>query len=290
MEFGKFHDKYYKLFLILPALMLILSFAYLGVFYAQHNDFIHKDISLTGGTSITLFGSFDMAKLKADLSPQLEELNLRSIYDVLSQQQKAVILETVSDSTTAKDVLEKYLGYTLDEKNSSFEFTGASLSSSFYNQLLIAILFAFFLMATVVFILYRDFTPSMAVIISAFADILMTLAVVDLVGMNVSTAGIIALLMLIGYSVDTDILLTSKVLRKSDEPLNHRIFTAFKTGTTMTLTALLAVGAALLVVYAFSATLTQIFTILIIGLLLDLLNTWVTNVGILKWHVEGKQQ
>jgi len=50
----------------------------------------------------------------------------------------------------------------------------------------------------------------MAVVISAFADIVMTLALVDILGLKISTAGIVAFLMLIGYSVDTDILFNNK--------------------------------------------------------------------------------
>ena len=112
----------------------------------------------------------------------------------------------------------------------------------------------------------------------------MTLTVFNLLGFKISSAGIIAFLMLIGYSVDTDILLTNRVLRRHGESLNRKIWGAFKTGMTMTLTSLLAVIFALIVVGSFSAVLTQIFTILTIGLLFDMFNTWVTNVSIIKWY------
>jgi len=104
-----------------------------------------------------------------------------------------------------------------------------------------------------------------------------------------SSAGIIALLMLIGYSVDTNILLTTRLLKRHEGTVNQRIFGAFKTGITMTLTSLLAIVIALLVVKSFSPILTQIFTILSIGLCFDILNTWVTNTSILKWYMEKKK-
>ena len=129
--------------------------------------------------------------------------------------------------------------------------------------------------------------PSFAVMLSAFADILMTLAIVNLVGMKLSTAGIVAFLMLIGYSVDTDILLTTRILNKK-ESINKVLFGAFKTGMTMTITSIIAVTVALIVVYSFQSVLNQIFTILLIGLFFDLLNTWITNASILKWYAEDK--
>ena len=208
---------------------------------------------------------------------------------MLTQKQKAVIIETKSEVQETKEVLEVYLGYELTGENSSFEFTGSGLSESFYQQLLIAILFAFFFMAIVVFIIFRTFVPSTAVIISAFANILMTLVLVNMFGMEMSAAGIVAFLMLIGYSVDTDILLTTRMLKRSKGTVNDRIWGAFKTGTTMTLTSLLAVLFALFIVRSFSSVLTQIFTILSIGLAFDLLNTWITNVSILKWYVRRKE-
>jgi preprotein translocase subunit SecF len=103
-----------------------------------------------------------------------------------------------------------------------------------------------------------------------------------------SSAGLVAFLMLIGYSVDTDILLTTRILKRHEGELNERFFGAFKTGITMTLTSLLAVILALIVVSSFSVVLTQIFTILTIGLGFDILNTWITNASILKWYAGRK--
>ena len=283
-----FHDRNYKKLLLIPAIILLISFIYMGVFYSVNGDFINRDISLTGGTSVTIQEQRDLEEVRVVLETQLEDLSVREIFDVITREQKAIIIETTSGSEETRQVLENYLGYTLNEQNSSFEFTGSSLSESFFRQLLIAILLAFIFMAIVVFIIFRTFVPSTAIIVSAFADIFMTLTLVNLLGMKMSTAGIVAFLMLIGYSVDTDILLTNRVLKRHEGSLNEKLFSAFKTGITMTLTSLLAVLFALFVVRSFSAILTDIFTILAIGLGFDILNTWITNASIIKWHVKKK--
>ena len=288
-NFEEFHDKNYKLLLLIPAILFVLSIAYIGVFYSNNGDFMHKDISLTGGTTITIYEDIDVADMMLSLEGKLENLNTRTVYDIVSREEKAITIETTSDGETARNAVEEYLGHELTSENSSFEFTGSTLSESFYKQLVIAILVAFIFMAIVVFILFRTLVPSLAVIFAALADIIMTLAVVDLLGMKLSSAGIVAFLMLIGYSVDTDILLTSRMLKRHKGSLNERLFGAFKTGTTMTITSLLAITFALLIISSFSFILSQIFTILVIGLLFDLLNTWITNVSILKWYVEAKK-
>ena len=285
----KFHDKYYKLLLLIPLVILIFSLIQIGITYSQTGDFMKKDISLTGGTSVTLYDQIDKDQLIQDLSDKLEDINIKSIYDIVTREQKAVIIETRTEGDETKQILEDYLGYKLTSENSSFEFTGSTLSESFYRQLIIAIIIAFIFMGLVVFVIFRTFVPSSAVILSAFADIIMTLALFNLFGMKMSTAGIVAFLMLIGYSVDTDILLTTRILKRREGTLNERISGAFKTGITMTLTSLLAITFALVIVSSFSVILTQIFTILVIGLGFDILNTWITNVGILKWYVEKKE-
>ncbi len=289
-KIAKLHDKHYKLLLLIPAAILIFCFLYTIFFYSINGDFFKKDISLTGGTSITIYDETDAEKLKEDLSEKLGEITTREIYDIITREKKALIIETKLPGNEARKILEDYLGYELNSENSSLEFTGSSLSESFYRQLVIAIIFAFIFMAIVVFIIFRTFIPSLAIIISAFADIFMTLTIINLFGFKLSSAGIVAFLMLIGYSVDTDILLTTRILkRKGEGNLNQRIFSSFKTGITMTLTSLLAVIVALFVVKSFSLILTQIFMVLSIGLGFDLLNTWITNVSILKWYVEKKQ-
>jgi len=108
--------------------------------------------------------------------------------------------------------------------------------------------------------------------------------------MRISSGGIVALLMLIGYSVGTDILLTSRVLRRKNESVNSACFGAFKTGITMTLTAISSIFVGLFFVYQYETVLNQIFIILLIGLFYDIVNTWLTNVWIIKWYAESKNK
>jgi len=292
-RFTKFHDKNYKLLILIPVALLLFGFVYMGFFYSQHHDFIYKDVSLTGGTTATvnvIDKPIDINNLKNAISGKLEGVNIREISDLITNKQTAIVVETKSDSQITKTVLENYLGYSLDEQNSSFEFTRSGLSENFYKQLLIAVLIAFVLMAIVVFIQFKTIVPSLTVISCAFADIFMTLVTANILGLQISTAGIVAFLMLIGYSVDTDILLTTKAIKRDNGSLNKRLFESFKTGITMTLTAIFSVSVSLIIIGSFSSILSQIFTIMLIGLIFDIINTWVTNASIIKWYALKKQK
>lgn len=326
------YDKTYKLIILIPALMLLFSVIYLVSFYNTNHDIFKKDISLKGGTSITVYSQTDITKLTDYLSSKFSDFNIREISNLNTGKQEAFIIEVEAQPEEAKKTLEDYLGFTLDNKNSSIEFTGTSIGEGFYKQAMFSILLAFSLMGAVIFLIfakgwkikflvvllvlipmfmfaahvsinilfyiigillivcffiYFKFNmPSFFVIFCALADMLMTLTIVNLLGIRVSTAGIVAFLMLIGYSVDSDILLTTRVLRQSEGTINSRIGSAFKTGIIMTLTSLAAVVVSLIIVGSYSPALKQIFTILTIGLVLDILNTWITNASLIKFYAE----
>jgi len=287
-RFEELYNKYYKLILAIPILLLILSLIYLVSFYSKTGDIMRKDVTLTGGTSITVLTDkgVNIPEITAALSKTVEDPSVRILTDIRTGKQVSFSVETKSEAPVLKKALEDYLGYTLDDKNSSTEFTGASLSKSFYKELLRAMILAFILMAIVVFIIFRNPLPCFYVILCALTDIIVPIAIVDMVGIKVSTAGIAAFLMLIGYSVDTDILLTTRVLKRHESPLFKRITGAMKTGLTMTLTSLFAVFVAYFV--TISSVLKQVFIILTIGLCIDMIATWLGNASMLKWYCDAK--
>lgn len=285
------YDRNYKRILIIPVILLLISFAYLIHFNSKNGDVIYKDVSLTGGTTVTVFdSSASISEIKSSLISQFPDLVVSAISDIRTGKQEGFFVETKADSESVKSALEKVLGYKLTSENSSVEFSGSTLSSGFYQQLRLAIIIAFVLMALTVFVIFRTPVPSAAVILCALADMVMTVTIVDLAGVQLSTAGIIAFLMLIGYSVDTDILLTTRVIKNHEGSINHRVYGAFKTGITMTLTAMAAVGVSFAIIYGFSSTLRQIFGIILVGLVFDIFNTWITNASILKWYVERREK
>lgn len=283
------YDRSYKWMLIVPVLILLFSIIYLISFNSKNGDIFYKDVSLTGGTTITVFdGNANIDTIKSGLKADFSDVNVRGISDIRTGKQEGFSVETKSEANVIKTALEKILGYTLNSDNSSTEFSGSALSSGFYQQLRLALIIAFALMTLVVFSIFRTLVRSLSIVIAGLSDIIMTICIIDIMGMQLSAAGIVALLMLIGYSVDVDILLTTRVFKSNEGSLNERIWGAFKTGITMTLTAMAAVGVALIFTYSFSAVLAQMFTIILIGLGFDIINCWVTNASILKWYMEGK--
>jgi preprotein translocase subunit SecF len=147
-------------------------------------------------------------------------------------------------------------------------------------------------MSITVFIIFRNFVPSMAVILAALSDIIIAIGGMSLLGIPLSLASVAGLLMLIGYSVDTDILLTTRVLKRREGTVTERALDAMKTGLTMAAAAIGSMAALYLVVVLFipyANVLADIAAVLIIGLLADVLATWLMNLGILRWYMEARR-
>ncbi len=284
----RIYEKEYKKLLIIPFLMLVLALLFLGYYQATTGSMVNKGISLKGGTSISILSS-DISS--SELSSQLNyegELNIRTLSSAGNQIGIVIELDTIDEEivNNVKKIVEKE--YNLNENDFTIETIGSSLGESFFRETISAVIIAFILMGIVVFIYFRSIVPSLAVILAAFSDIVITLAIVDILNIKLSTAGIAAFLMLIGYSVDTDILLSTKVLKKKEGTIDQRIHSAMKTGIMMTLTTVIAIIAAL--IFSQNPTISQIMGILLIGLLVDLPNTWIQNVGILKWYMDKKKK
>ena len=175
---------------------------------------------------------------------------------------------------------------------SSYRSVGPVLGEEAMTQVYYALAFAFLFMSITVFIIFRDFVPSLAVILAALSDIIIAIGGMSLFGIPLSVASVGAILMLIGYSVDTDILLTTRILKRKEGTITDRAKDAMKTGLTMAAAAIGSMAALYIVVIFLipsAQTLADIAAVLIIGLVADILATWLMNLGILRWYVEARK-
>lgn len=284
-----FYVKHNKKLVIIPIAIMILSLAIVLNNYIQTGDIVDKDVTLKGGVTATIYTKADVENLESILSSKFRtEILVRKLAEFGTEEQIGLIIEA-SDVKSAelKPVLEETLGIELTEESYSVEETGSSLGEAFYRQMFTAILIAFVLMSIVVFIAFRSAIPSLAVVLSAFADMLAAVAFINLIDIKLSTSGIAAILLLMGYSIDTDVLLTTKVLKRREGTIMERVFSSMATGLTMTFTTI----AALTVGYFVSNSylLKQMFLILLVGLFIDIIMTYLLNTRILMWYAARKE-
>ncbi|MEK6900619.1 MAG: hypothetical protein AABX05_05835 [Nanoarchaeota archaeon] len=286
------YETKYKLLMIIPLLLLIFALVQIGVQYSTTGDFVHKGISLKGGSTLTI--SKDISSSSTELESWLQQqfptagISVRTLSS--AGKTTGIAIDSEFQDPAGINSLAEAISdnFSLQKTDYSIEVVGSSLGSSFFKQMLIALLFSFLLMGITVVLYFRAFITSLMVILAAVCDIVITLAIFNLTGMKLNPAGIAAFLMLIGYSVDGEVVISSRLIKRKDGTELQRIYGALRTGWTMTQTTLVAVIVALIFVQ--SEIVKQIMVILLIGLIVDTIVTWIQNVGILRWHLEKKHR
>lgn len=260
----------------IPLVLLVISVVFIGIHVATTGMPVTPGLDFSGGTAVTIRTD--------ETHEQLQTVFAGYPLKEISDMNDAKFLKFgIMDDATARSlsalVSQKYPDASISQISETF---GKSLQY----QAFIALIFSFIGMAIVVFISFRTFVPSVAVVLSAFADMVMTAAAMNIIGINLTIGTTGALLMLIGYSVDSDILLTNRVLKRQGK-LADKLAGAFHTGIIMTSTTFAAMTALFIVSWLGSIQIVmEISAVLLIGLVFDVLNTWLTNAAILKWYVQ----
>lgn len=274
----------YKYGLLFTQLLLLLSVIIIAQAWAKNGDWVGKAVDLNGGTEIT-FG------FRGDLPAAVED-KIVNEYKIRPRVFRSAEGGGVSisggrelNATSVAAFLQRE-GIKVDG-TPSVRSVGPALGSSFWKQAQLSILFGFILMGISIYIIYRSPVPSLAIILSAVSNMLETVAVMNLFGMEMSLGGIAALLMMIGYSVDTNVVLTTRLLKKGFgmEDFDTTMKSSMITGLTMSATSIAALIAIML--FSPASVLTQIASVLIIGLVFDIPNTWLQNSAILRWHLHA---
>ena len=277
--------------MIIPIVFLIFSIFILGSNYASTGDFIEKDISLKGGYLLTIEGSvkLDLKSTEESLSEFMnEQVKMRKLSSLGSGGVVGYSFEYAGDDIDSLiDEAGQRVG-TTDRERMSIEEISSAISKRFWDGTIRAILVAIAAMAGVVFLYFRKLVPAIGIVISGISNIIGTFAIMSLLGISISASGIAAILMLLGYSIDSNIVLTARALKRKELSVKDRIYSAIKTGLTMSITSIVALT--VLYIASPAAILKTISLILIIGLLLDLMFTWIQNAGILRIYLRRSRE
>lgn len=280
-NFVKSHDD--RQLLALPLAILAVSLAILLVSFVSSGSPVKLGMDFQGGTQISIETTDSPAVLEKTYSSY-------PITDVRQTGSRVIMQFGIMDDEQQRQLEKDITSHKYS--NVQIQQVGPIYGKTLQVQALEALIISFIGMGIVVFLLFRTVVPSCAVILSAFSDIAIAAAFMRVAGIELSLGTLAALLMLIGYSVDSDILLTNRVIKRRGT-VEEKVSKAMHTGITMTTTTLAALVSmyivstfSYLVISSFTqiTLLSQISIVLIAGLIADMMNTWLLNTGILRWY------
>ncbi|WP_290812040.1 protein translocase subunit SecF [Halovivax sp.] len=274
-----------------PLAMLAVALAILGGTFLLTGAPLTLGIEFTGGAELTIDTEADQDEVEAAFDQETTSIQ------PVQGEDRYVVQFAAGDLPGFEDDSQGTLQDLVDQAEANLEpvdgnedvvrsesLTSASFGAQTQTTALLGIAAAFLGMSIIAFALFRTFVPSVAIVVSAFSDIVIPLAFMNLANIPLTLGTVAALLMLIGYSVDSDILLNNHVLRRSGsfyESVHH----AMRTGITMTVTAMTAMLVMAISAWFFGiGLLTNIGLILFVGLAADLMNTYLLNFSLLRWY------
>ena len=163
---------------------------------------------------------------------------------------------------------------------------GPVITSTQGEQARNAIIGALVATGIVTFIVFRRRIAAIQIPLVVGLDLLGVLGCMALLRVPLSSASLVGILMLAPYAIDTNILLASRVLKRAGEARQRVVETA-RTG--------LMVNAAVLIILLSLRILTtaqqihELTTVLIFGVVINFINTWFLNAGILLGRLERQR-
>ncbi len=269
-----------------PLAVLAVALLVIGGTFALTGAPVALGIDFTGGTELTVQTSTPRGQIGSAFETEPESIQSVS---APGEENRYII---VFGPDASREAVTEQANENLDpagnqEIVASSEEVSASFGANAQRTALVGLVVAFVGMSLLAFALFRTFVPSIAIVISAFSDIVIPLAVMNLIGIPLSLGTVAALLMLIGYSVDSDILLNNHIIRRSGE-FYESTYRAMHTGVTMTLTSMSAMAVMAIVATLFGIDLlASIGFVLFVGLGVDLMNTYMLNLSLLRWYKLG---
>ncbi|QPV64487.1 protein translocase subunit SecF [Halosimplex litoreum] len=256
-----------------PLAVLALALLVLAGWTLMTGTPVTPGIEFTGGTEIQVATDASQSEVRGSLDFEID-----SVQPIAGSNE--FIVTTQATDSDAISSAARSAGYEVV----SVQSRSASFGADAQRLALIGIGVAFVGMSLLIFALFRTFVPSIAVVASAFSDIIIPLALMNVFGIKLSLGSVAALLMLIGYSVDSDILLNNHILRRRGG-FYESTYRAMRTGVTMTVTSI----AAMIVMWIVSSLfqiplLPDLAIVLVFGLVADLMNTYMLNLSLLRWY------
>jgi|SRR3989344_3352571 len=288
MTLESIYSKHYKKLILIPLILFIASVIILVLSQANTGSIVDRDVNLKGGIEAVITKELNFEELKVYLESSFEDISVIKLADATTSRTTGISIK-VSGATEEelRNVLAEQTDINFDDPNEySVSFTEGQFAADTYKSLMYVLIIGFILMGIAVSIAFRNVIASMAIISAALMDVIITLAVISVSGMKLTEGGIAALLLIIAYSIDTDVLLTTKMLKQKQENMYVSLKGAMKTGLTMTATTLVALSAAYFIV--FNPILKQIFLIIIIAMFDDVITTYLSNGSMLIWYMKKK--
>jgi len=289
LDAKEFYRKNYKKLMLVPVALFLASVLVIGLHFMNTGKVVEMDIDFEGGTSATLTTTqaVDPVSLEDEISKKIGgSVTVRVLKDY-NEVQTGIVFNAENDIDTSnlRNAIKESLNLEVTDDNYSVRTVGPSMGASFLQTAQKVMILGFVLTGIVIWYTFKIPEIAIGAVLCGLLNIIAAIAGMNLLGLQLSSGTLAALLMFLASSIDDNILIITRILEKKKNAIENAII-ASKTGGMMIFSSLVVFS-----VLRFATTV-QLFhdfaTVLIFGLVADTINTWFQNTGLIIWYVERK--
>lgn len=273
-------------FLPLPLILLIFFLLVSINHYIKNGEFFIRDLDLKGGTSISFLTSQEVNIEK--ISSILGEYSKQALISISKSEKDYSVRITLPGEISHEEILKLIKNSEIEIKEHSIQYVGPELGAAFFTQVFYLLTIAYILIFAANYFIYRKLIIAITIILSSIADIIYIIGATTLLNIPISFAGFTSLLLVIAYTIDTNILLSTKILSEKLEEFYSVYKKTLITGATVSSGLILSMIIVLL--FSNSKLLNNIAIILLIGQIAELINTYLLNAGLIEVILVGKKR
>lgn len=199
----------------------------------------------------------------------------------------------IETSFPLTEELEEKLKSTLSEElgiNGEYSVpqkTFPAITALYKNEAKQAVIIAAISMAIILFISLRHI-PTVGGILSVIGlDAVVIFGGMSILNIPLTLSSMAGILLVFGYAVNTNVLLSTRLLKRVGGSVRERTASAMSTGLAMSTTS--ATALIVLNMVASADALKQLSAVIVIGILADMMNTWLFNSGLIMRHAEKQE-
>ena len=286
MKTLSFIENNYKKFLLISILLFAIFTGIILFNYFKYGYIINKSITISGGYVTLINNNYNLTNTEIQ-----NILNRMNITDYVLYSTSNIIYIASRDQingTLLISLLNQYYNISIQPSDISIQQYSSLIGDLIFNQFLFFVILAMIFAAFVIFIAFRVSNTTLNIISTILFDIIGLLAILSITKYPIGANGFIAMLMILGFAIDNNVVLSTNMIKEKDKPFIERVKMSFRVGMLMEIIALYT----LLLLYFIvpDPSVNEFAFVLSTATILDLIYYLIGNIPLYKYFEAKKEQ
>lgn len=201
---------------VIPVIIIVVGFVYMGVQKSEGNGAFNFSLEFVGGTSTTVAfdKNYTVSEIDKEIVPVVEKITGDA--DVQTQKvqdSKSVIIKTRTLSLSERETFNKEMksDFGVAEKNITYNNISSTVSKEMRTNAILAVTIATIFMLVYIWFRFKDIRFASAAVIALIHDVFIIVAFYALSRTSVGTTFIACILTILGYSINSTIIIFDRV-------------------------------------------------------------------------------